>query len=399
MAYLIPRTIHDIQEMKERGDSEGATLEFKSSRLFEQKNDKVFETLSREVTALANAIGGALIIGVEEDGEKRISEIVPIQDTAKDEEWLENGLLSRISPSLQLSIERIEAEGGHLLILDVPASRNAPHQAADKRYYSRRLFRVDPLLSYEVDDIRRRVSSSSTGPSLSLMFEGGGVSFSIKNDALGDVFDVSIQIDKIENSVIAQQWTPGLDRPYTEPFKIIHSGETRNFLGVGFEFLKKHLDDRMDVSLIYFDGEGKQHEKTYTYYLKDFHSTFRLKSPNEDVLDQGVERLENIERSLKELSRSLKTIQDSAFHPTGLNFSKTTLETLSTKANVKWPGQFLTFQALAEILEVDFEVALKVQHEIFGASHLAGGTNQPLEEIDLPEEVKERIRQRLILPG
>ncbi|PBB52314.1 MULTISPECIES: hypothetical protein [Mesorhizobium] len=155
----------------------------------------------------------------------------------------------------------------------------------------------------------------------------------------------------------------------------------------------------MDVHLQYTDEDGKQHQKTYTYYLKDFHSTYRIKSPNEEVLEQGIKRLENIERTLTNLSRDIKTMQESAFHPTGLNFSRTTLATLSSRAEMKWPGQFLTFQALAEVLEIDVESALRIQNEIFGASHYQGGVNKPLEDIDLPDDIKERIRQRLILPG
>lgn len=398
MTYFRPRTIDDILEMKERGDAEGATLEYKSSRLFEQKNDKVFETLSKEVTGLANAMGGILVIGIEEDSERRISDIRPIQDPSRNETWLEDGLLSRIAPSLQISIERIEVESGHLLVLDVPPSRNAPHQAADKRFYARRLFRLDPLLPFEVEDIRRRVSSLSSGASLSITFESGRVTFSIRNDGLGHIFDVSIRIDGVENLSIAQQWTPGLDRPYTEPFRIIHSGETRNFLGAGFEFLRELLDDRMDVHLHYTDEDGKEHQKTYTYYLKDFHSTYRIKSPNEEVLEQGIKRLENIERTLTNLSRDVKTMQENAFHPTGLNMSRTTLTALSNRADVKWPGQFLTFQALAEVLEIDIESALTIQRELFGAWHHFGGVNKPLADIDLPDDVKERIRQRLIVP-
>lgn len=398
MTYFRPQTPDDITTMKERGDAEGATLEYKSSRLFEQKNEKVFETLSRELTAFANALGGVLIIGIEEDDNRQISDIAPILDNSRNETWLEDGLLSRISPSLQLSISRIEIDGGHLIVIDVPQSRNAPHQAADKRYYARRLFRVDPLLAFEVDDIRRRTSSSSVGAGLSMMFQGGSVSFSIKNEGLGNIFDVSIQIEGIENSSIAEAWNPGLDRPYTEPFRIIHSGETRNFLGVGFNFLEERLQDQMNVKLFYADEEGKQHQRTYTYYLKDFRSTFRLKSPNEEVLENGVKQLEKIERTLGDLSRDIKSIRESAFHPTGINFSSTTLTTLKSDKEVKWPGEFLTFQALAEVLGVDMSTAVKIQRELFGAAHYVGGVNRPLDEIDLPDEVKERIRQRLILP-
>ena len=84
MPYFVPQTLEHILEMRDRGDSENATLEFKSCRLFDQKNDKIFETLSKEITALANSIGGVLIIGVEEDGDRRISEIVPVADGKKE---------------------------------------------------------------------------------------------------------------------------------------------------------------------------------------------------------------------------------------------------------------------------------------------------------------------------
>lgn len=398
MSYFIPQTMEDILKMKQRGDAENSTLEFKSSRIFEKNNSRVFDSLSKETTAFANALGGILIIGIEENSERQISEIVPIQDASKSDSWLEDGLLPSITPNLKMSIEQIEFEAGHLIVIDVPASRNGPHQASDMRYYARRLFRVDPLLAFEVDDIRRRILSEALGANLSILFKDSGISFSIENEGLAPIFEVSIEVEGVTNLEIAKVWTPGLNRPYTEPFKIIHPGETRNFLGAGFEFFQQHLEDQMDVSLHYVDEDGKKHQKVYTYYLKDFHSTFRQKEPNEDILETGVKRLESIEQALGEFSRTLKSMQESAFHPSGLNLSKTTLTSLSNKSDVKWPGEHLNFMGLSEILEVSTETALQIQRDLFGASHYMGGTNKPLEEIDLPEEVKDRIRQRLILP-
>lgn len=398
MPYFVPQTLEHILEMRDRGDSESATLEFKSCRLFDQKNDKIFETLSKEITALANSIGGVLIIGVEEDTDRRISKIVPVADGKKHEAWIEDGLLSRITPSLHLAITRIEADGGHLLVIDVPLSLNAPHQSADKRYYARRLFRVDPLLAFEVDDIRRRVAAIASGASLSVLFQGAAISFAITNEGIGAVFNVWIEIDGIENSAIAKFWTPGLGRPYTEPFRIIHPGENRNFLGAGFDFFQDHLEDRMDVTLHYADADENQHRKTYTYYLKDFHSTIRLSSPQEKLLEQGTKNLEKLERTLSELARDIHEIRERAFHPSGFNLSRTTLAVLSGEENVKWPGEALSFQALAEVLDVDFETAAKIQQEIFGAAHYLGGRNTPVDEIDLPDQVKNKIRQYLKLP-
>lgn len=398
MPYFVPQTLEHILEMRDRGDSENATLEFKSCRLFHQKNDKIFETLSKEITALANSIGGVLIIGVEEDGDRRISEIVPVADGKKDEAWIEDGLLSRITPRLNIAITRIEAVGGHLLVIDVPPSLNAPHQSSDKRYYARRLFRVDPLLAFEIDDIRRRVAAIASGASLSVLFQGGEISFVIANEGIGAVFNVWIQIDGIENSAIAKIWTPGLGRPYTEPFRIIHPGENRNFPGAGFNFFHDHLEDRMDVTLHYADADGNQHTKTYTYYLKDFHSTIRVSSPSEKLLEQGVNNLEKLERRLSDLTRDIHEIRERAFHPSGFNLSRTTLSVLAGEENVKWPGEALSFQALAEILDVEFETAIKIQQEVFGAAHYVGGRNVPLDEIDLADQVKNKIRQHLKLP-
>lgn len=385
-------------EMKERGDSENATLEYKSCRLFRQKNDKVFDLLSKEITAFANSIGGVLIIGIEEDEARGISEVVPISDEKKHESWIEDGLLSRITPSLNFSVTRIRAGEGHILVINVPASRNAPHQSADKRYYARRLFRVDQLLAFEIDDIRRRTFASDGGARLAVFFQDGAVSFEIENTGIGPIFDIWITIEGIENNAIAREWTPGLSRPYTEPFKIIHSKEKRNFPGAGFQFFQDHLEDRMDIVLHYTDEDDKTHQKNYTYYLKDFHCATRFKSPKEQLFEEGVQSIERLEKTLSSLSRDIHEMRESAFFPSGFNLSKTTLSFLTGKENVKWPGGVLSFQALAEILDVDLGTALKIQREVFGANHYVGGQNTPLEEVDLPEEVKERIASLLVIP-
>lgn len=64
MACKVPKTETEIRALAELREAEGPFLEYKSSRLFEAKNDKIFETLSKELTAFANAAGGVLIIAL-----------------------------------------------------------------------------------------------------------------------------------------------------------------------------------------------------------------------------------------------------------------------------------------------------------------------------------------------
>ena len=398
MDYFKPQSLSDIQEMQERGDAEGPNLEYKSSKLLSQKNERVFESLSKEVTAFANSIGGVLIIGVEEDSDRRISEISPISDETKTDSWLEDGLLSRINPSLRIDILKVDVGNGHLLIIDVPASRSAPHQASDKRFYARRLFRVDPLLAYEVDDIRRRSIENPQGAYLSISARNGGIDFTIKNQQSTPIYDVDIKVSGITNASIAEQWSPGLSRPYTEPFKIIHPGDSFSFLGAGYEFFAKQLKDEMKVTLSYSDVDGGLHQTEYFYFLKDLESRVTKKTPLETALAEGFKHLEGIKDSLSRISDTMRDIKESAVHPTGLNLSKTTLSALAGREDFKWSGPHLSFQALAEVLEVESDEAYEIYRGLFGASHYVGGSNKSIDELELSDEVKAKILKKLTIP-
>jgi hypothetical protein len=92
-------------------------------------------------------------------------------------------------------------------------------------------------------------------------------------------------------------------------------------------------------------------------------------------------------------------MSESAFYPTGLNLSKTALQALSGKSDWKWPGQSMSYAALAEVLEVDIGTALRIQQDLFGNHHFLGAVDSALDDIDVPNEVKSRIRQLISLPA
>lgn len=391
MKYFVPTSAADIDEMKNRGDSEGANLEFKSAKLFQKKNDQIFADLSKEITAFGNAGGGVLIIGLE-DSNRAISEVLPITDPTKDESWIENGLLSRISPPVQFTIEKIEYGSGFLLVLNVPASRNAPHQASDKRFYARRLFRVDPLLQFEIDDLRRRLTAQTDGATLSVKAEAGLFLIEILNTGSSAIFNIEIAISGISNSEIAAEWNPALGRPYSEPFKVMYPGETRRFPASGFDVLRNKLGDKMSVTLFYTDSNGTTHRSTTDYYLEDFAGDWRQPAPLQDQLETIGSALEKIEREINSLNRHIQKFVDRTTHPSGLSLSLSTLEAITDGANIKWPGADLEPDTLAELLDVDSETAFKIYKGLYRASHFMGGTTKTLEELDIPEAVKDKVR-------
>lgn len=397
MAYPIPKSEADLLTMQVDGEAEGPYLEYKSGRLFESKNEKIFETLSKEITAFGNSAGGVIIIGVEEDSNRCISEIKPIFDETKTDSWIENGLLTRINPPISLNINTLDVRGGKIFVIDVPASHAAPHQAGDRKYYARRLYRVDPLLAFEINDIRRRTIENPLRVSMSLSFSEGLINFTIRNEGFVPVFDISINVDGIDNSEIASQWSPPLGRPYSEPFRVLYPESEHHFLGSGYDFFQKKLTDSFVVNLTFTDSEGVAHKKIYQHYLKDYEGTQTQRTNSEKIM-KGIEtQLTGVNETLRGLLNANKNMNESFVHSSGLNLSKTTLDALSKSQDWKWSGANLSPMALAEVLEVDTDTAYKVYRGLYGQQHIMGGRNIDLSELDVDEDVKDKIQKKLII--
>lgn len=397
--YFIPQTAEDLNFLKDSGASEGPWLEFKSADLLGRKNDQIFDVLSKEITAFANSDGGVLIVGIEEGSERHISRIVPVLDPSKNESWFENGLLPRIYPLVSYAIKFIPFDEGQVIVFDVPASFSGPHQAGDKRFYARRQFRVDPLLPFEIEDIRRRKPKKGCLAEIRMVADEGSINFAIENSGSEPIFDVKIRIPGVENIEIAHQWNPGLRRPYTEPFKQLNSGEHRHFPGGGYEIFVEKLHDRMIVAVDYCDSQGRSYTNETVYFLKDLDTTVRERGPFEGFAKDGVAQLRILNDRLREISRSLTDIKESAFSSSGLALSKTTLEAILGNSELKWPGWLLNYNALSEILDVDITTALKIQQQLFAEHHLVGGQNVSLDDFDVSDEVKDKIRRRLNFPA
>jgi predicted HTH transcriptional regulator len=128
-------------------------VEFKAAPLLDLKLSGVKEgeirkQLSKHVSAFANSGGGTIVFGVEDkpiDGMRHLGINGGVSLSVKNgtKEWLEDIIPKLVEFPLAsfnvYTIPRIDsssaiAEGKGLIIVDIPSSEVAPHQADDKRY-------------------------------------------------------------------------------------------------------------------------------------------------------------------------------------------------------------------------------------------------------------------------
>jgi len=126
--------------------------------------------LSKQCSAFANGAGGHLFVGVQDDG--TLDDGVPIDfKRGGGRSWLEDVVMSSVTPRLSHFnvFEVMIAEGRAAYVIELPASREAPHQARDHRYYLRIAGKSRPMSHLHIEDVLRRnttprVTLSKLGP-------------------------------------------------------------------------------------------------------------------------------------------------------------------------------------------------------------------------------------------
>jgi hypothetical protein len=109
------------------GVREYQVLEFKE-QMYERRDPEAKRQLLRDVSALANAEGGVLIIGLAEDGNGVATAIVPVPDAEAEARRLVSacltGLYERV-PGLRTQL--VPVRGGYCIVVMIPRSYRKPH--------------------------------------------------------------------------------------------------------------------------------------------------------------------------------------------------------------------------------------------------------------------------------
>jgi predicted HTH transcriptional regulator len=135
LAKLLGAPVHEatyeqIAALTVKQVREDADLDFKGSNAYIADNDGP-EELAKDVSGLANARGGLIIIGIGEDDQACAKTVAPVETTGKIKDQMEQILRSRIVPWLNgTEIRPVEcpaAPGTGFYLISIPRSPLAPH--------------------------------------------------------------------------------------------------------------------------------------------------------------------------------------------------------------------------------------------------------------------------------
>jgi hypothetical protein len=149
-------TQEHLNDLLDSGVPESRNLDYKRD-LYGRKDEDKKELLA-DISALANTDGGHIIIGISETAglPEALVGIGKAVDADDEKQFLENVALSGLRPVVRgLRVHAVPLDvGGHIIVVRVPRSLNAPHRVTYKgsnRFYARASSRkYEP----EVDELR-----------------------------------------------------------------------------------------------------------------------------------------------------------------------------------------------------------------------------------------------------
>ncbi len=162
-------TLEDLKSLVDNHADESVYVDFKSCESFRDL-EKAKNEISKDVSAFANAGGGTIIYGILEDESRRAAFLeAGVDRTTVTREWIDQVIHSRIHPKVEgVRINPIPSEDADrfLYVISIPQSRRGPHQASDKKFYTRRNFLSEPMEEYEIRDVLTR----ERAPDLTVQF-------------------------------------------------------------------------------------------------------------------------------------------------------------------------------------------------------------------------------------
>lgn len=153
----------DLQSLIDNKVEESLYVEYKRQLNLDKPRDR--KEIAKDVSAFANASGGIIIYGIEEEGTDDSPPIPTSLNPINEPELekLEDILLSSTAPRMEFTIHPIRVDGGYCVVLEIPPSYSGPHMVtlgADNRYYKRRNYQAFPMSEEEIRTAYLRAAQS-----------------------------------------------------------------------------------------------------------------------------------------------------------------------------------------------------------------------------------------------
>jgi len=117
----------DLRALVTAAAREGTGLEFKRE-MYQRRDPERTREMLRDVASMANADGGVLIIGMEEDGQGTAQQLIPVPDAEAEANRLVQLCLAHIAERIPgLRALRTPIQGGDVIVVRIPRSYRRPH--------------------------------------------------------------------------------------------------------------------------------------------------------------------------------------------------------------------------------------------------------------------------------
>jgi len=393
----IPRTIDNINSFVENRVQESLHLDYKASKAID---DSKRNEMAKDVSAFSNSDGGLIIYGVKEEQHLPIEVDGGVDHKKYSREWLEQVLISNISPIIH-GIEIIQipvSETRSIFVIDVPKSNRGPHQErGTKKYYKRYNFKSSPMEDYEINDIRNRAYITLPLINIDLVIKHG-VIVCIEISNIGDVPALEVRT-KLPDEM---SWREGRECPpfFQRAVKYFPPRKKFSFMYNTFQSIMNNnsIMSEFNVEVEYVNARTNETcSDTFYFNLTDYiyseneeHETYKLGKVVKDSIHELSRKIEDLGTYTKELTR----ITD----PSGLSLSVTTIKNLESlkKDNgtlEKLDPQNCDYQVFKEVLGVSDEIARDLDR-FFGYNW----NKVKLEDIDgMDTELINTIKERFII--
>jgi hypothetical protein len=184
----------DLLDLVAMQVGESLTIEYKGCGAL-AITDPSKDEVSKDVSAFANSAGGTIVHGMLDDKHLPTGLDVGYDPRGKvNKDWLEQIINSRIQRRIdgaRINPVILPSQADRVaLVVHVPQSVRASHQAADKRFYRRFNFHSVPMEEYEVRDVSQR----SASPDLAIKFTYRyGMPIGRASQSVGSVLGVAIE--------------------------------------------------------------------------------------------------------------------------------------------------------------------------------------------------------------